>query len=272
MARITYPTYYDEAVDTAYPFDDSASRDNGSVAIEDSVFVDGRFFPPNGRYDVFISLVEVKDVVTIKVSDARGELGSASYTRNAPPDFLTFHSTDNVYLGLLQAHPERGLNSVSGWPDGSYRFTATQTRFAASVVVPQPQVCVRAIVLDSGALFAGDVVLVGERGVQLTANPVEHLASSSVYAGVSDEFRYNSEVIRVDVVGDPLYVRRQCEAAGIAFSGGVPVQGLVFEGEAITPGVTGGIRFTVGSTDPSETPALRITPESNGIRIGFING
>lgn len=264
--RINYPTYYEEAVGTDYPFKSGASRSNGTVVIENDVFVDGRLFPPLGRYDLFISEIVVGSDVVIVLSNGAGEVGRGSFNRATPPDYVTF-SSNNVHIGILQGSPSGGLSKLAGWNDGTYAFTAAQTPFTASVVVPQPQQGVRAIVLDSGAVFAGDVTIVGERGVQFTVPRIE--GSSSSDAGWPNYAGYQQEVIRMDVVGDPLFLRRGCGDQASEFQQDVLIARINFDGHVFTPDETGGFLITIAHAS-SNQPAVRLLPITNGLSVGFV--
>lgn len=280
--RIIHPSYYDESLDTAYPFDSSASRTNGSVSFDNDIFVDARIFIPDSRIDVYISKVNVSDTVTITLSDGRGILGTAEFPRNDPPDVLHFWSATSTYLGLLQSLPSqdgqavtagatsvvRGLSKLCGWPDGEHTFTQINTRFAATVLVPQPQVTVRSIKIPSGDIFHGDVWLVGENGVQLTVERDNSNSSSSLSSSAAN---LSYDTIRVDVVGNPLFTREQCEDQGITLGASNFVKGIVFEGQTIYPDETGGFTIQVArQSDGSEMPALRVVPIQNGLKIGFL--
>ena len=276
--RTIYPTYYNEAINAAYPFESLATRNNGTVFIEDDIFVDGRFFPPDGRHDLYLSSIVVQDEVTLVISNANGEVGRGYFNRNSPPETVNFYAEgrDNIYVGLLQGFVkkdtatdpnQRGLQKIAGWSNGTYIFTSDQTRFAASVVVPQPQAAVRSIRLDSGAVFYGDVILVGENGVQFT-NPSAigeaSSSSSSTYA------RFFDGVIRMDVVGDPLFVRRGCDSESVPTDQDILIQKIVFDGKTVLPDARGGFTLSVGTESSNDSPALRITPVQNGLEVNFI--
>lgn len=262
--RVEHPTYYQEAVGAAYPFDDAASRYNGTVRIDNDVLVDARIYVPDGPADVFISRVEVSDQVTIRIASSRRELASGSFGRNQPPDYVTLTDVDDVFVGVLQGfpgegvHPDagavtttsRGFAKLCGWPDGSHDFRSEQTRFAATVVTPQPQRGVRSVRTADGDLFFDDVILVGERGVQLSVE---------------------SDAIRVDIVGDPLFVRRRCAAEGVSLEAGNALRGIVLNDETIFPSLYGGLTMVVGGGDESALrPGLRIKAIDGGLEIGFV--
>lgn len=264
--RIAHQTYYEEAIGAAYPFDASATRSNGRVDIDDDIFADGRLYPPNGRCDLFIESIVVASKIIIYLANGRGAVGSGSFDRNAPPNRVSFTVAGGIHLGVLVAHPE-GLSKIAGWPNGTYAFLASQTRFAATVVTPQPQVCVRTVRLESGAIFHGDVTLVGEKGVQLTLEGRD--ASSS--SGGDFNGWIDWESIRVDVVGDPLFVRRGCDDEGIETERDRIFKRLVYEGTPIAPGENGGVHITAGpGSGGASEPALRVVPIQNGIKVFFI--
>ena len=278
MVRINYPEQWDEAATMEYPFESGVSRNNGVFTIDNDVFIDGRIFPPDGRHDVFISSIVIAEEIRITLADSSGELGFGVFDRVDPPTWVAFYISENtaerIHVGILVGHPTIGLTKLAGWPSGTYEFSIGQTRFAASVVVPQPQQCVREIQLESGALFHGDVTLVGEKGVQLT---VQHLigSSSSSSLGVGPWLADVENRIRVDVVGDPLFLRRECldEGAQVPIDLSRVLQGITWEhGGAQTviyPNDRGRLSFFVGS-EAGGDPALRVIPQLNGLKIEFM--
>jgi len=278
--RINYPAYHAESSDANYPFEANISRSNGDITIENDIFVDARFYPPDGRHDIFISEIVVADEMKITISSGTGAVGFSTFKRSAPPHYIRFISTDDddeqVYVGQLislvtEPQPTTSntmkstLYKLAGWPAGKYTFTMNQTRFAAMCVVPQPQKCVRAIQLASGALFHGDVTLVGENGVQLTMYPFTPVLSSSSSNTITDIDR-----IRVDVVGDPLFKRRECDDNGLGITDlGRILQAFQLGTDTIEP-YNGDFSLTVGAAS-GEQPALRIIPEQNALRFEYID-
>jgi len=274
---VIHPSYYDDAINQAYPFDASVARTNNTVTIDNDVFVDARVFVPNGTLDVYISKITIAATVQIVLASSRGDLGYATFERSNPPDTIHFWQS-NTYLGLMQANPGTagtsltsgesvsdniGLAKLCSWPDGTYSFLPTQTRLAATVVVPQPQSGVRKFILSDGTGVNDEVVLVGERGVQLTVVDTESSSSNEI----------GTTTIRVDIVGDPLFVRRACEAEGVLSYANNQLLGLKFDGDIVRPNAVGGIKLSVKKdADSPARPALRITVTDNGLIVGFING
>lgn len=276
--RGIHPSYYDDAISGSYPFASDTSRSNATVVVEDDVFVDARFFNPAGNVDLYLSKISIADVVALTIADSRGEIATAEFVRSALPDTVHFWRGDK-YIGLLQFHPgQAGTTATEGdsetaavgaaklcsWVDGTYAFTAAQTRFTASVVTPQPQVCVRDFLLPAGDLFSDEVVLVGERGVQLTVEPIAPSDSSS--SGTPEM------AIRVDIVGDPLRARRQCNDVGAEGPGSTFLRAIEFDGQLITPSADGSVRISVNDSAGAITrPALRVQAITTGIEIGFVS-
>lgn len=265
--RLIHPTYYAETTDTDYPFESGVSRSNQQVTIDPDVFVDGRLFPPDGRADLFLASIDVGPAITLTLADGRGVVGAGTFPRDDVPEFVTFYTPNGAYIGLLQGYPPFGLRKLTGWSNGVHNFTAAQTRFAATVVAPQPQETVRSVRLESGAVFFGDVILVGERGVQLTMRRAREAQSSSSGPGV---WQYASDIVRIDVVGDPLFKRRACDDENLEPPSPVYLQGVVFEGNTIRPDVEGGLQIALATSGDEDQPALRVAQETNGLRIEFV--
>lgn len=273
--RITQPTYYDESIDTAYPFDASSSRSNGAILIPDNVFVDGRLYPPNGRYDTFISSIEVGDQVIVTLSDGSGLVATGEFTRSSPPSHIDFYTATNIYAGALYASPnaDEGLAILAGWDNGIYEFRLPHTRFAPTVITPQPQKCVRRIKLESGEVFFGDVTLVGENGVQLTVVNQDGYSSSSSHNGDYITWDKYSTIIRADVVGDPLAKRKECDAQNDIPDSANVLKKIRFESTEIPPHGRGSVNIFVGlATGYADDPALRIENVTNGLRLNFLSG
>lgn len=258
--RVEHPTYYGEVLNQDYPFETGVSRSNGRATIDRDVFVDGRIFPPRAVGTVYLSEITAGAKTVLTIADSSGPLGQASFWRQKLPRTLTFHSSAGAYLGVLVSPDAAALGKLSGWPNGRYVFLPEQTRFAATVVVPQPQVCVRAVETGDGRHFTGDVYLVGERGVQLTVPPRE--SSSEINGCFSGD-------VRVDVIGDPLFARRQCLEEGVMLEDPRLLQEIVFAGVALRPDNSGRFHLRVGTPEGTK-PALRILPELAALRIEFV--
>jgi hypothetical protein len=223
--EIRHPEWRERHEATKYPFMDSATlvSADGEVIL-DGVFLDASLYPFGVSVGLYISSVErtIENEVVITMADSTGfDQCSASFQLD---DLNTVDQADMAFsqvgkftspctnIGeedddyLLRVVDNSGysagiivanltmLKTFVGWPIGVQSFSSEDTEFVASVVVPTPDAGVRGFELDSGELVTGEVWLYGERGVILTC----------------DTDTYGNTVIRVDVVGDPLFARASC--------------------------------------------------------------
>lgn len=196
-ARILFPEFRDEQEASRYPFADSAglqSETAEDISIAPDTFIDASFFIIGGAQRVYISSVVVApQSVTINVGDE--ELStrvSSTYNPLSPPSdgVLLFADQYGRPAGMLLS-TTTGLARFSGWGPGTYTFEIAQTEFVSSVVVPANEPGVRALRPETKQFLTGDIWLVGDQGIVLRQD--------------------GPSVIRVDIVGVPLFRRFLCE-------------------------------------------------------------
>lgn len=191
--RIVYEEWRDEQAGSKYPFADGASLSAGTgLTLDPSIFLDAVLYPIGGGPRVFLTRVTARGTrtVTLVVGTQTGaELASAEFDPLEPPGELPLFDAHGRPAGLIVSTPER-LAAFQTWPFGDHEF-GQNAEFAATCVVPTPAPGLRGLMLEDGELFTGDVWVIGEDGVVV---------------------RQDGEgVIRIDLVGDPLFRRRLCE-------------------------------------------------------------
>ena len=193
MSKIAFNDWRAENTQRNFPFADDATLVGEILTLQQSLFIDGRLYPIGGDEELYIGRIsrsgsEIEFAIS---SVAGGELATGSYDVTDIPESgeIAFHDSYNRPAGMLLS-TETELQAFSGLNSGDYEFLLAQTRFAAAVVVAQPNVGFRGFVLPSGELVTGDVWLVGEDGVVIQ----------------NDE-----GMLRVDVIGDPFAARKLCE-------------------------------------------------------------
>lgn len=196
-ARILFPEFRDEQSDSRYPFADSAtlqSETDATIQISPTTFIDATFFIIGGGQRVYISSVVVApQLVTINVGDAElTNRAAATYNPLSPPadGLLLFTDQYGRPAGALLSTATE-LSRFSGWGTGTYTFAAAQTEFVSSVVIPANEPGVRAVRPETKQFLTGDIWLVGDQGVVLRQD--------------------GPGVIRVDIIGVPLFRRFLCE-------------------------------------------------------------
>lgn len=183
-----------QALATNYPFDDRATLETTSgLLLTPDLFVDAQVAVP-GTWAVLglVGLDIALTTVTFRVGNADlPTAASAELDLSDPAEILPLVDA----LGRVAGHLVLNLQAVAPlqtWPTGSYAFDPGTADFVASVVTPLPPRGLDAFQVGA-ALLADDVYVLGDNGVVLTAG---------------------SGGFRVDVVGDPLFRRRDCLAAG----------------------------------------------------------
>ena len=198
-ANILFPQFREEQSDSKYPFADFATlqSQDGKVSFKKDVFVDAIFYPIGGGEAAYISRVVVAtNKVTIAVETVDPVVTvSASYDPLRLPDepVLLFYDAYSRPAGSMVFNSDL-IAEIYQWGFGTYVFTRAGTEIVATAFIPALEPGVRALTLDGKNFLTGDVYLVGSDGIVLRAE--------------------GSNVIRVDIVGVPLFSRAACDDAG----------------------------------------------------------
>ena len=137
------------------------------------------------------------------------------------------------------------LARFSSWALGTYEFELEQTEFVSSVVIPANEPGVRAIQPATKQFLTGDIWLIGDQGVVLRQD--------------------GDNVIRVDIVGVPLFNRFLCDSAQTGFTNKQFLKTINHCG----PDEFGGFTFTAHNNDVSDA-VLRIYPNNDTIVIDTV--
>lgn len=199
MSGIRHPEFIKSLESTRYPFIPTASLSNGNVSLLEGTFLDAHLYAVAGtrRYFLYKATVSSsKIVLTI------GDLTDNSRLTGEIPLPIT---TEVVRLidtygrsgGMLVSEPSR-LALIGAWGVGEHVFERKQTEFCVTCQMPIPDVGLTGIRLENGDLLSGKIWLVGEEGVVLSTELTTDKDGNTV------------ELVRIDVVGDPLYLQRLC--------------------------------------------------------------
>lgn len=250
-ARIIFPNFRDEQSDSKYPFADSATLETAGDALKfpRNGFIDAALYAIAGRERAYLSGVTVsRSAVSIFVGDEENtNVASAAYAPLSAPESgqLYLQDTYGRPAGMLIATKEC-LALLAGWPVGPHVFDIEATEFVSSVVFPAREPCVRAIQSDDELNFlTGDVWFIGDAGVVVR--------------------QVEEDVIKIDVVGEPLFKRLLCEGTAEDYSPGPYLQTI----NGCGPDEYGNFNITVVGQETPDT-LLRIYPENNQLRIGLV--
>ena len=233
------------------------------MTLLEGTFLDAVVHPVGGQSGMYVSRLEVEhDRATIHVGDPEVEsLCRGEFDLVNPPDTVQLLDDHERASGLLMSESAR-LSLFQSWGVGTHRFDPDQTELAASVCVPVPNEGVRGIVLDDGTVLTGPVWLVGGPGVVLRQETEPAVGNK---CPGSPDF----PAVRVDLVGDPLFVRRQCTDENL-FTTPRFITSLTFDDGVdrftCTPDQFGDVRMAVNNRRAEDT-VLRVRPTSEGLVI-----
>ncbi len=205
MARTLFPEFRDQFETTKYPFTEQASlRNERGDTILHGTFLDAHIYPIGGEARMYVSQIDVEfERVRLSIGDARNPVRCfGEYETTDLPEKLLLQDPYGRPAGILITEPSR-IAVFQSWGIGNHGFRPTQTEFLATCCMPTPAIGVRGIVLEDRTLLTGRFWVVGDDGVV-----VRH--EQQTREAECDRPEELLEIIRVDVVGDPLYRRRLC--------------------------------------------------------------
>jgi hypothetical protein len=204
-SQIRHPEWRKSLEDTKYPFEPDATltSDTGNTIPDDS-FADAHLYPIGAGVSLYLSKILVtSELVTFSIGDENSVVVASG-------DFAVPGDSDNVRLTDSYGRPAgifistaANLGLFRSFGIGEHIFTRGATPFVAVACMPTPQIGVRGISIPDGTLFTGPVWFVGEDGVVVSKETVTDPATC-------DTAQQTHDVIRIDVVGDPLFRRRLC--------------------------------------------------------------
>lgn len=242
--RIIFPEFRDELEFTHYPFADGTTltASNTRQLLEEDTFLDASLYPVGGSVQLYISEIIVNPrLVTIWFSDrVTNRICSTSFDPLAPPDELEVQDTIGRPAGILVSEAIR-LSRFSAWDSTTHTFTVQATELCAACVIPTPETGLRGFLTEDGDLVSGDIWLVGDNGVVLRQD--------------------GACTVRVDVVGDPLFVRKLCTPIDL-----FQTPNFLRTINNCIPDEYGDFKLEVGANENAQT-IMRINPVEDGLRV-----
>lgn len=269
VTDVRRPEWRAEHALSRYPFVDNATLTADT----------GDFIPETAFLDASLHVIGAGDrlrltSITRNVDNAELVLGDAAVARRAvctidmasPPDVLMFYDEHGRAAGTLITEAER-LTFLRTWSEGTREFSAAATEFCVTCCVSIPDVGFRGFLLDDGSVFTGQILIVGERGVVLSAAAATYPAIDALTGAVVTK---NCTAINVDIVGDALFRRAACE--GGAFTTPRFVRQIRFKQGCreimAVPDARGDIRIAA-SRQFSDDPSLRLERGDNAIVLAL---
>ena len=263
--RVRHQQFRDELGETNYPFAAAATlTSTDGIVLPAGLFVDAAIHPIGGLSGAYLSSLEIDYTqITVTIGDS-GTVARATGTYQLPAkvDQIPLLDFQGRPAGILISDASR-LISIGTLPTGITRFSRAATEFVASVCIPTPEIGISGFLLDDGAFFSGEVYLVGGDGVVLSPefelDPVTGLPMW---------------IIRLDVVGDPLFRRKLCGASD-HFTTPNFVRTLRIVGGSYTfdiqPDQYGDVKLSANNAEAHDT-VLRVRTTSAGIVVEVAGG
>lgn len=247
--RRLFPEFRDQFAQTNYPFEDSALLQPTATTmhgVDKDLFLDASLYPIGAVGGLYINRITIAArYAKIEIADKTQKTkASVEFDPLFPTPVLRLTDTLGRPAGVLVSDAER-LGRFSAWGFGAHTYTQLATTFAAACTIPTPEVGVRGIMLESGELFTKDVLIVGDNGVVVREGST-------------------SGAIRVDVVGDPLFLRTLCDPLSL-FS----TPNFIRTINGCPPDEYGNFNLTIGD-HMNEQTILRIYPSTAGLVIAAV--
>lgn len=243
-ALVLYPAFPDEFALSNYPFTDRSTRlSDGGIELPRGLIVDAALHPIgfSGVLSLTSVVVTPESTTVWFGTEDDTDIASAEIRTASASDQLAVLDTLGRPAGLLVGE-SGSLAGFTAFPLGTHVFSDGAAELVPSVVLPSPEVGVRGLRLADGQVLTGPVWLVGEDGIVIR--------------------EVSPGVIRIDAVGDPLFVRKLCEPAG-AFASSRFVRTI----NDCPPDEFGNVQINFGNLLHRQT-VVRVYPTQTGLEFG----
>ena len=216
-SRLRHPEWRSSLDNTKYPFAPGVSLTNvNGIVIPDNSFIDAHFYPIGGTSGIYLSKLSVSNTeITFHIGDesslsiATGILEIrllSATTKDKRGVVIQLVDAYNRPAGIIVSDPIR-LSVFGSFEIGDHVFLQEQTEFVATVCMPTPEIGVRGVILSDGTVMPDTeddaLWFVGGDGIILTHE-------QNTAAGNCNSSIENFPTIRIDAVGDPLFLRKLC--------------------------------------------------------------
>ena len=175
------PSFPSEVRGSRYPFADTATlvADTG-LALDRDLFRDASLWAPGLRPPCGLRKITVQPtrVALTFGSDSAPALAVVAFDPNAPQSQLLPRDAAGFRVGTLVVDPDK-LKEAAGWPLGDHAFSATTGELCATCLVPVPARGLQGLIV-AGQVLAGDVWLVGDRGIVLRGDGHDKIVGHAV--------------------------------------------------------------------------------------------
>jgi len=241
--RTLHPEYRDELQSIRYPFVDTVSlRSTTGRLLPADLFLDAVLYPTEGGGSMALTTLTAKvQQISVTIGDRqRPVIARGVFDPVQPAATIPLTDIAGRAAGTLVLNQSRAVE-FQAWPLITHTFAPGTADFVTSCAIPSPERGVRGLTVDGTEILSGDVWIVGEHGVVV---------------------REEAGNVRIDIVGDPLFVRTLCRPTDL-FNPPVYLQTI----NGLRPDAHG--RFPLAVVDiRTRDTILRMTPvDSSTLRV-----
>ena len=216
-SQIRHPEWRPSLEGTNYPFAPGMTLTNSNgISLPEDGLIDAHLYPIGGKDGIYMSQVLITyESITFSIGDssnssiASGSLKLRSLLAVPADKRGTIVQLADKYgrpAGMLIS-TTIGMAAFGTLGIGEHKFLQTQTEFVATVCMPTPEIGVRGVILPDGTVMpealSDELWFVGGDGVILSYELSTAVGKCST---ALDTF----PTIRIDAVGDPLFLRMLC--------------------------------------------------------------
>ena len=277
-SQLLFPEFRDEQRDSKYPFSDRSTFTaiDNALVLSKQAFVDATIYIIDGRGAAYISEIASTGngiLITVRTTGntsvrARGFVVSSG---GSPYSQVDLRDRYNRPAGLLVLRSEQ-INFLLS-QSGTYSFREDALEFVATCFSPATSKGLTGVLINETELVTGNILLVGHNGVVVRkiTDEFEDYQTNAQYNTAQPE---KHAKIRIDVVGDPLFQRIQCEKEGATLVAPEFIKTI----NGVAPDEFGHFIFTVSEDtltaerDENNPVALRIYPTAeNSLTIEAVS-
>lgn len=205
MTSRYYPQWRDENAVIDYPFNDGSTLTDtsGQLYLTFDWLIDAAIYSPIAIAPVHISRITIdgNEAFVYLQDQFQQDIGVGIVDRLSGNPIAVRDAENQPVATLVPSYSNN--SAIFSLGDGDFFFDPTAAEFVASCVLQAPQQAVSGFAVGDDQLVSANLILVGERGIQLTVEPVDEIDVNGNAIAV--------QLVRVHALGDPQALTRQCD-------------------------------------------------------------
>lgn len=256
MSLVIFPQFREEQKDSKYPFEDGTNMTAKglSATVPNNVFIDASIYAVGGGGQAHIESFTISGTelsIVVTTTQPRVVLTAATSLSSFDGNLILTDEYGRSAGVLILGSDAPGF--FSSVPADRYEFKSDALVFVAACFIPVSAARVTGVRINEKEVLHGDVALIGENGVT-----VRNVSRNSF-----------EDRIRVDVVGVPLFKRKNCDNEELS----PPAQKFLTTINDCPPDEFGNFIIATGAKDESNATPISVYPtNTDTLIIEIISG